>query len=286
MTNIPKLAGAPNFGTLPTPEGSVAKRLEGKKILLTGTTKGVGKVAQELLCAHGAFVCGSGTTPGVADSVAAGLRAKGYKAEGFQADLGDYDQARAWVERCAEVMGGIDVVINNASKPEMLPFEQMDPESWRKSLRNELDIVYNVCHAAWPYLKEADGSSIIITSSTNGLQGSNSPQSAHAAAKGACLALARQLAGEGGPFGIRCNSITPGLIWTEAMANIPQEMATGLIAAQTTQQAIDPMDIAYAYLFLASDESRFITAANLPVDGGCAGAVTGGMQGDQKALVL
>ena len=117
MTNIPKLAGAPNFGTLPTPEGSVAKRLEGKKILLTGTTKGVGKVAQELLCAHGAFVCGSGTTPGVADSVAAGLRAKGYKAEGFQADLGDYDQARAWVERCAEVMGGIDVVINNASKP-------------------------------------------------------------------------------------------------------------------------------------------------------------------------
>ena len=64
------------------------------------------------------------------------------------------------------------------------------------------------------------------------------------------------------------------------MANIPKEMAQGLIAAQTTQQAIDPLDIAYAYLFLASDESRFITAVNLPVDGGCSGAVTGGMQGE------
>ena len=140
--------------------------------------------------------------------------------------------------------------------------------------------MYNVCNCAWPYLIEAGGGSIIITSSTVGLQGSNSPQACHAAAKGACLALARQLAAEGGPFGIRCNSITPGLVWTEAMSNIPKEMAQGLIAAQTTQQAIDPLDIAYAYLFLASDESRFITAVNLPVDGGCAGAVTGGMQGE------
>ena len=97
--------------------------------------------------------------------------------------------------------------------------------------------------------------------------------------------LRRQLAAEGGPFGIRCNSITPGLVWTEAMANIPKEMATGLIAAQTTQQAVDPIDIAYAYLFLSSDEARQITAANLPVDGGTANAATGGMQGKEPALV-
>ena len=164
--------------------------------------------------------------------------------------------------------------------PGMAPFGEMTPDIWAYGIQNELDLVYNVCNCAWPYLIEAGGGSIIITSSTVGLQGSNSPQACHAAAKGACLALARQLAAEGGPFGIRCNSITPGLVWTEAMSNIPKEMAQGLIAAQTTQQAIDPLDIAYAYLFLASDESRFITAVNLPVDGGCAGAVTGGMQGE------
>ena len=173
------------------------------------------------------------------------------------------------------------MLINNASHPGMAPFGEMTPEIWNYGIKNELDLVYNVCNCAWPYLKEAEGgASIIITSSTVGLQGTNSPQACHAAAKGACLSLARQLAAEGGPFGIRCNSVTPGLVWTEAMHNIPKEMASGLVGAQTTQQAIDPMDIAYAYLFLASDEARQITAANLPVDGGCAGAVTGGMQGE------
>lgn len=276
----PKISGAPEFGKWISPEESVGQRLKGKKILLTGTTKGVGHVAQELLCAHGAFVCGSGRTPGAAAAYADELKAKGYKAAGFDCDLSDYEAVKKWVAQCAELMGGIDVVINNASHPGMAPFEAMDVETWNYGIRNELDLVYNVCNCAWPYLKEGNGANIIITSSTVGLQGSNSPQACHAAAKGACLALARQLAAEGGPFGIRCNSVTPGLVWTEAMANIPKEMASGLIAAQTTQQAIDPIDIAYAYLFLASDEARQITAANIPVDGGCSGATTGAMQGE------
>lgn len=88
MVNIPKLAGAPNFGTLPTPEGSLGKRLEGKKIILTGTTKGVGKAAQELLCAQGAFVCGSGTTPGVAEKNAEELQKKGLSSSWFYCRLG------------------------------------------------------------------------------------------------------------------------------------------------------------------------------------------------------
>lgn len=284
MAHTPKIAGAPDFGKYIAPEASIGKRLEGKRILLTGTTKGVGKVAQEVLRAHGAFVCGSGRTPGVAAAHAEELKAKGYKAAGSDVDLSDYDAVAKWVDECAELMGGIDVVINNASHPGIAPFSEMTPDIWEYGIENELNLVYNVCHRAWPYLQESGkagrGASIIITSSTVALQGSNSPQSVHAAAKGACLSLARQLAAEGGPFGIRCNSITPGLVWTEAMANIPKEMANGLIGAQTTQQAIDPIDIAYAYLFLASDEARQITAANLPVDGGCAGAVTGGMQGE------
>ena len=276
----PKIEGAPEFGKWISPEESVGQRLKGKKILLTGTTKGVGHVAQELLCAHGAVVCGSGRSKGVAAAYAEELRAKGYQAFGDDCDLADYEAVKKWVAECAERMGGIDVVINNASHPGMAPFEEMTPDVWDYGIKNELDLVYNVCNCAWPYLKQANGASIVITSSTCGLQGSNSPQACHAAAKGACLALARQLAAEGGPFGIRCNSVTPGLVWTEAMANIPKEMASGLVAAQTTQRAIDPIDIAYTYLFLASDESRQITAANIPVDGGTAGATTGSMQGE------
>lgn len=284
MVKTPKIAGAPEFGKYISPEDSLGKRLEGKRIILTGTTKGVGRAAQELLCAQGAFVCGSGRTAGVAAERAEELKAKGYQAAGFDVDLSDYEAVQKWIAECAELMGGIDVVINNASHPGMAPFEAMTPDIWNYGIKNELDLIYNVCHAAWPYLKESGaagrGASIIITASTVALQGSNSPQACHAAAKGGCVAMARQLAAEGGPFGIRVNSITPGLIWTEAMANIPKEMATGLIAAQTTQQAIDPMDVAHLYVFLASDESRQITAANIPIDGGCAGAVTGGMQGE------
>lgn len=277
----PKISGAPEFGKWISPEESVGQRLKGKKVLLTGTTKGVGHVTQELLCAQGAIVCGSGRSKGVAAAYAEELRAKGYQAYGDDCDLSDYGAVKKWVAECAERMGGIDVVINNASHPGMAPFGEMTPEIWNYGIENELNLVYNVCNCAWPYLQKAEGgASIIITASTCGLQGSNSPQACHAAAKGACIAMARQLAAEGGPFGIRCNSVTPGLVWTEAMSNIPKEMATGLIAAQTTQRAIDPIDIAYAYLFLASDESRQITATNIAVDGGCAGAVTGGMQGE------
>lgn len=284
MVKTPKIAGAPEFGKYIAPEESLGQRLAGKRIILTGTTKGVGKAAQELLCAHGAFVCGSGRTAGVAAERAEELKAKGYQAAGFDVDLSDYDAVEKWIAECAELMGGIDVVINNASHPGMAPFDAMTPDIWNYGIKNELDLIYNVCHAAWPYLKESGlagrGASIIITASACAYQGTNSPQACHAAAKGACVAMARQLAAEGGPFGIRCNSLTPGLIWTEAMANIPKEMATGLIAAQTTQQAIDPMDIAYGYVFLASDEARQITAANLAIDGGVTGAATGGLQGE------
>lgn len=258
------------------PEDSVGKRLEGKKIIVTGTTKGVGVAAQELLAAHGAHVCGCGRTPGKAAEYARKLKLKGYKADGFDCDLGDYNSAKSWVDQCAETMGGIDVVINNASFPAMFMFEEMTPEAWEQGIRNELDLVYNVCHAAWLYLKEAGGASIVNTSSDNGLMGTaNTPQTCHAAAKAGVIGLTRQLAAEGGAHGIRANTICPGLIWTEAMQNIPEVMADYLINSQITAQPLEPLDIAYSYLFLASDESRFITAATIPVDGGTAGAQPG-----------
>ena len=197
----PKISGAPEFGKWISPEESVGQRLKGKKILLTGTTKGVGHVTQELLCAQGAIVCGSGRSKGVAAAYAEELRAKGYQAYGDDCDLSDYGAVKKWVAECAERMGGIDVVINNASHPGMAPFGEMTPEIWNYGIENELNLVYNVCNCAWPYLQKAEGgASIIITASTCGLQGSNSPQACHAAAKGACIAMARQLAAEGGPL--------------------------------------------------------------------------------------
>lgn len=271
----------PVYPDLVPPEKSTGKRLEGKRVIITGTSRGTGTAAQELLCAHGAYVCGVGRTPGGADKVAAALREKGYKAKGFDYDLSDYDQAKAWVDACAEEMGGIDVVINNGSKPELLPFAEMDPEHWKKSHDNELTNVYNVCHAAWPYLIEsAPGGSIINVSSGNGRFGvGGGGMSAHCSAKAAVIGLTKQLAMEGAPLGIRANSVSPGAIASAMSMDTytpdPEDPTFQYMQYMTNmtpiKRPLDMMDIAYAYLFLASDESRFIIGADIPVDGGTAG---------------
>lgn len=257
-------------------EASLGQRLKGKKILLTGTTKGVGPAAQELFCTHGAYVIGCGRTPGVAAGNAAKLKEKGYLAEGFDVDLSDPDAAKEWVDKSAEIMGGIDVVVNNASKPEFAMFADMTYEMWKKSLANELDIIYTVAHAAWPHLIKSGGN-IINLSSVNGMMGiGGTPQTAHAAAKGGVIALGKQLAAEGAPFGIRCNTLSPGLIATPGAGGAPEAMVKYIVEeAQLTGRPLLPMDIAYGLLFLASDESRFITGITLPVEGGTTAAYPG-----------
>lgn len=259
------------------PTDSLGQRLKGKRVLLTGTTKGVGVAAQELFCRHGAYVIGCGRTPGVAAANAKKLAVQGLKAEGYDVDLSDPIATKAWVDMAAERMGGIDVVINNASKPEFAPFEQMTYDQWKKSLQNELDLVFTVTSAAWPYLIKAGGGSVVNVSSNNGMMGvGNTPQTAHAAAKAAVIGLAKQWAAEGAPYGIRVNALSPGLIATPGAAGAPNDMVNYIIhEMQLTGRPLDPMDIAYGLLFLASDESRFITAINLPVDGGASGATPG-----------
>jgi len=268
--------------TPPCPElisaaDSVGQRLKGKRVLITGTTKGVGIAAQELFARHDAYVIGCGRTPGVAAANAQKIAALGLKAEGYDVNLADPDSAKTWVDMAAERMGGIDVVVNNASKPEFAPFGEMTFAQWKKSLQNELDLVFTVTSAAWPHLIKAGGGSVINVSSNNGTCGiGGTPQAAHAAAKAAVEGLARQLAAEGAPFGIRVNALAPGLIETPGADGAPSDMVNYIInELQLTGRPLTPLDVAYGLLFLASDESRFITAINLPVDGGSSGASPG-----------
>ncbi len=102
------------------------------------------------------------------------------------------------------------------------------------------------------------------------------PQAAHAAAKAAVIGLAKQLAAEGAPHGIRVNALSPGLIATPGADGAPPDMVNYIIhEMQINGRPLTPLDIAYGLLFLASDESRFITAINIPVDGGASGACPG-----------
>ncbi len=187
-------------------------------------------------------------------------------------DLGNPVQAREWVDAAAREHDGFDILYNNASSPRFASIAEMSDEDWRFTIRNELDLVFHTCRAAWPHLIERGGGSIINIASISGM--SAIPivpgQVAHAATKAAIIGMTRELAQEGGPHGIRANSISPGVIETPATAEMLEleGMREAWFGANMIRRLGQPQDIVAAALFLASDESSWITGANFTVDGG------------------
>jgi meso-butanediol dehydrogenase/(S,S)-butanediol dehydrogenase/diacetyl reductase len=256
--------------SIPGPAVSSAERLAGKRVLVTGTGGGQGAAAQELFCRHGARVVGCDLRPGAAAATAAALSAQGLSAEGREVDLSDPDAARGWVQSSIATLGGIDVLYNNASMPAVAPFAELTLDQWRFTLVNELEILFTVTSAAWASLIDGGGS-VINTSSSNGSFGIPLGFTAHGAAKAGVLGLTRQLATEGAPHRVRVNAISPGFVDTPATRDMPQHVQDYVLnSVHLIPAAIEPIDIAYCALYLASDESRFVTGADFVVDAGSA----------------
>ena len=243
-------------------------RLAGKRVLITGTGGGQGAAAQRAFCEQGARVVGCDVLEGAAEKVADELRAEGFEAYGVTVDLSTPGAARTWVDGGVETLGGLDVLYNNAAATDFAPFERMTREIWDFSIRNELDIVFDVTLAAWRHLI-VDGGSIINVGSLSGLfADATLGQSAHMAAKAAVLGLTRQLAAEGGAHGVRANCISPGVIATPATSDIPEPMLQYMRDQTFLGRVGTPADVIPAAVYLASDESAYTTGANIVVDGG------------------
>ena len=245
------------------------RRLEGRRILLTGTAGGQGAAAQRLFAEHGARICGCDVQPGAAAATAAQLSEQGYPVTGSDVDLSDADAAREWVEASAKALGGIDVLYNNAAGFGFAPFAAMELELWRHVMHVELDIVFHTTSVAWKHLCK-NGGSIINTGSYSALRGiAPLGAAAHAAAKGGVIALTIQLAAEGAEHGVRANAISPGFVSSPATdtavdaAGRAWQLSKHLIQRPGTGQ-----DIAYFALYLASDESSWVTGQNFSIDGG------------------
>ncbi|GAA0364674.1 SDR family oxidoreductase [Actinoallomurus spadix] len=248
----------------------MAMRLAGKRVLITGTAGGQGEAAQAMFAREGARVVGCDVQEGGAERTAAAARQEGYDVTGHTVDLSDADAAREWVEEAVDGLGGIDVLYNNASGWGFAPFSEMTIELWRHVMRVELDIVFHTTQPAWRHLVAAGGGSIINTASMSAIRGIGPlGQAAHAAAKGGVIGLTKTLAAEGASDGIRANTISPGFVQSPATdAAVTDEFREFMIGMHLIRRAGVGDDIAALAVFLASDESSWVTGQNFSVDGG------------------
>jgi meso-butanediol dehydrogenase/(S,S)-butanediol dehydrogenase/diacetyl reductase len=244
--------------------------LDGKVALITGTGGGQGRAAALRFAREGALIVGCDVKVEGNQETAEMVTSAGGQMTGFApVDLGDPKAAAQWVEQAAAVHGRVDILYNNASAAKFATLEDMTIEDWDFTIRNELDLIFYVTKPAWPYLKASSGV-IINTASVAGHGAGGSDGFAHSATKGAVLAISRAFASAGAEHGIRCNSISPGVIHTpgtQFLFDIPGAV-DAMTARLMVKRAGEPEDIAEAAVFLASDAASYITATDLLVDGG------------------
>ncbi|GAB3790920.1 SDR family NAD(P)-dependent oxidoreductase [Nocardioides ungokensis] len=254
-------------------------RLTGKIALITGVAGGMGVTAARMFAAEGARVVGCDLDKDGAARTQELVRAEGGEITVMGGvDLGDAAAAREWVDTAVATYDGIDVLYNNASTQRFGAIDELTVEEWDFTMRNELSLVYYTVRAAWPHLKAYGGGSIVNVGSIAALRGVEfMSQNAHASAKAGVIALTQQLVVEGGPHGIRANVISPGMTETPNTAPLladPSERFRRVVLDRIPLGRHGrPEDVVNAAIFLASDESSWISGTNIVVDGG--GSVLG-----------
>jgi NAD(P)-dependent dehydrogenase (short-subunit alcohol dehydrogenase family) len=243
----------------------VSGRLEGKVCVVTGTASGIGAESARLFAAEGARVVGIDLSP---------------EAEGdltIEADVSDEGQVAAAFRRIGEEIGRIDVLMNNAG---INPTEdgsvlETSLEAWQRVQDVNLRSVFLCCKHGIPHLLEAGGGSVINVASFVATMGAAVSQISYTASKGAVLSLSRELGVEFADRGVRVNALCPGPVNTpllrELFSKDPERAAKRLVHIPMGRFG-EPEEIAKAALFLASDDSSFVTASTFLVDGGLSAA--------------
>ena len=253
-----------------------ARRVEGKKVFITGGAQGLGAACARLLAQHGARVTLADLNLSGAQSVAAQIDAEHGRGTAFAVRL-DVRHEAEWIEaleRANAQMEGISVLVNSAGIIGSGSIEELSFSDWRRTHEVNLDGVFLGAKHALPYMRKSQPGSIVNLSSISGLIASHS-MPAYNSSKAAVWMLSKSIALHCAKekLDIRCNSIHPTFINTPILDEFRQkygaEAAENKLARQVPLGRIgEPADVAFAVLYLASDESRFITAAELKIDGG------------------
>ncbi|MEU6721764.1 SDR family NAD(P)-dependent oxidoreductase [Nonomuraea sp. NPDC046802] len=227
----------------------------GKRVLVTGGSRGIGAATARALAAAGARVvaCHRGAPADLPYEL-------------VTADVTQEADVAALVETCRRRLGGLDVLVNNAGVDGMCPVDKLDPDQWHEIMDANLTSVYLVTRHALGLL--SDGASVVNLSASVALRGR--PASAHyTASKAALIGLTRTLARELGPRGIRVNAVAPGVVDAQGPGEGPPPHLRERLAGMTALGRLGTAEeVAQAVLFLAGDQSRYITGTTLNVDGG------------------
>ena len=254
----------------------MAGRLDGKVALITGAANGLGRVAAELFAAEGARVVVADVDDG--DACAEQIRSAGGDASFVPMDVGDDDSVRAAVDHAVRTYGALHVLHNNAG---ISPADDDDPTNtadatWQRVLDVNVVGIARCCRHGIPALLAAGGGSIVNVASFVAHLGAATPQIAYTSSKGAVLAMTREIAVIYARRGIRANALCPGPVLTPMLATHLSDDAKRQrrLVHVPMGRFGEPIEIARGALFLASDESSYMTGQSLLIDGGITAAYT------------
>jgi 3-oxoacyl-[acyl-carrier protein] reductase len=241
------------------------KLLEGKTALITGAARGIGKAIALRFAAEGANI--AFTDLAVNEETQAEIAALGVQCKSYASNAADFAETETLVKQVKEDFGAIDVLVNNAGITKDGLMLRMTEQQWDAVIGVNLKSAFNFIHAVVPVMMRQRGGSIINMASVVGVHG-NAGQANYAASKAGMIALAKSIAQEMGPKGIRANAIAPGFIETAMTAALPEAVREEWKKKIPLRRGGTPEDVADVALFLASDLSSYVSGQVIQIDGG------------------
>ena len=239
--------------------------LTGKTALITGAARGIGKAIALRFAAEGANI--AFTDLAVNEETQAEIAALGVQAKSYASNAADFSETEEIVKQVKEDFGAIDILVNNAGITKDGLMLRMTEQQWDTVIGVNLKSAFNFIHAVVPVMMRQRGGSIINMASVVGVHG-NAGQANYAASKAGMIALAKSIAQEMGPKGIRANAIAPGFIETAMTAALPEAVREEWKKKIPLRRGGTPEDVADVALFLASDLSSYVSGQVIQVDGG------------------
>ena len=239
--------------------------VEGKTALITGAARGIGKAIALKFASEGANI--AFTDLAINEETEQEIAALGVKAKSYASNAADFAQTEEVVKAVKEDFGSIDILVNNAGITKDGLMLRMTEQQWDAVIAVNLKSAFNFIHACVPVMMRQRGGSIINMASVVGVHG-NAGQANYAASKAGLIALAKSIAQEMGPKGIRANSIAPGFIETAMTAQLSEEIREEWKKKIPLRRGGQVEDIANVATFLASDLSSYVSGQVIQVDGG------------------